>query len=58
MFDLIGLEIGFTQTQYAILESVSSFELCAQIESGLIAPDLMDISLEIFLTAGGNADSK
>lgn len=44
--------------QYRIPENVSSLDLCAQIESGLIAPDLMDISLEIFLTAGGTAESK
>ena len=57
MFDFIGLEIGFTQTQYSVLESVGSFELCTRIESGLIAPDLMEISLEIFLTAEGTAES-
>ena len=55
---LTGLEIGFTQAQYPILESVRSFELCAQIESGLIAPELMEISLDIFLPAGGTAESK
>lgn len=58
LFTYIGLEIGFTQTQYPILESISSLELCAQIESGLIASDLMEISLEIILTADGTAGSK
>ena len=57
MFDFIGLEIGFTQTQYSVLESFGSLELCTRIESGLIAPDLMEISLDIFLTAEGTAES-
>ena len=47
-----GLEIGFTQVQYPILENIRSFELCTQIDSGVIDPDLMEISLDIIITAG------
>ena len=44
--------MGFTQSQYPVQESFGSFEICTQIESGVIAPELMEISLEVILIGG------
>ena len=46
------LGLGFTQSRYPVQENVRSFALCTQIESGVIAPELMQITLMVILIGG------